>query len=102
MTKILLILISLTLLPGLTFAKGKDSTLERAIKDEIFDDDKQKGKGRPDNPGEHGRDNAAQKQAQNPGKGSGKNSSLEGAMLDEILGDDDRDDKGKRKGKKGK
>ena len=63
MTKILLILISLTLLPGLAFAKDKDSTLERAIKDEIFDDGKQKGKGRPDNPGQHGRDNAAQKQA---------------------------------------
>jgi hypothetical protein len=101
MTKMLLILISLTLLPGLALAKDKDSALERAIKDEIFDDDKQKGKGRPDNPGEHGRDNAAQKQATNPGKGGGKNSSLESAILDEILDDDDdRGDKGKDKKKK--
>ena len=102
MTKTLLILISVTLLPGLALAKDKDSALERVIKDEIFDNNDHKGGGRPDNPGEHGRDNAAQKQAANPGKGSGKNSSLEGALLDEILdNDDDRDNKGKGK-KKGK
>ena len=55
------------------FAKEKDSSLEKAIKDEIRGDDHSgKGKGRPDNPGEHGRENAAEKQSQSHGKGSKK------------------------------
>jgi len=47
----------------------KDSNQESAIRDELSYENNQ-GKGRPDNPGEHGRENAAQKQRENPGKGS--------------------------------
>ena len=50
------------------FAKDKGSSVEDAIREEIRDEigdvdhgDNSKGKGRPDNPGEHGRENAAQK-----------------------------------------
>lgn len=84
-------------LPG--YAKDKESSIERAIKDElrdeIYDDNNQKGKGKPDNPGQHGRDNAAQKQRENSGKGSKGADSWEDIIRDEI----DDDDKGKNKNK---
>ena len=49
----------------------------------------QQGKGQPDNPGEHGRENAAQKQRENPGKGS------KGGDSRDDLSDKDKDkDKG--------
>jgi len=87
---------SLTLLP--TLALAKDSTLEGIIKDEVMHDEKSKGKGRPDNPGEHGRDNAAAKQAGNPGKGSSNHSSSGESVIDKVLGeDDDREKKDKKK-----
>ena len=53
--------------------KNNDSVedvIRDVIRDEIDDDNDHKGKGRPYNPGEHGRDNARDKQCQNPGKGS--------------------------------
>jgi len=89
MRRILLLLISLTLLPALTLARDKDSTLEGIIKDEVMHDEKSKGKGRPNNPGEHGRDNAAAKQAVNPGKGSSNHSSSMESVIDDVFGEDD-------------
>ena len=101
MQRVLPLIMSLMLLPGVGLAKDKESSWEEAIKDEIFDSDDHQGKGRPDNPGEHGRDNAARKQAQNAGKGSGKDTSLESAIRDELFDeDDDQKDKGKNKNKK--
>ena len=52
-----------------------------------------KDKGKPADPGAHGRANAAQKQAANPGKGSGKNQDLEVTPLT------DKSDGGKEKAK---
>ena len=58
------------------------------------------GKGKPDNPGEHGRDNAAQKQRENPGKGSKGGDSWEDSIKDEF---DEKDkDKDKDKNRKNK
>lgn len=104
-------LIVTTLMVGLltattVSAKGKNSSLEQAVEDEIrdaldLDDGKNKGKGKPHNPGEHGRDNAADKQRDNPGKGSKGGDSWEDEIRDEIFGDDDDKDKGgKNKSKK--
>jgi hypothetical protein len=95
-----LLFLSLLMCTTVGVAKDKDSSLERAIKDEIrdeiYEDDKHGGKGKPDNPGEHGRDNAAQKQRENPGQGSkGDGDSWEDIIRDEI--DDDSKDKGKKK-----
>lgn len=108
MRKLLVLIIASALFVGVSYGQGKNSRLEDAIIDEVFDvDDKgKKGKGKPDNPGAHGRANAEYKKATNPGKGGGKNSSLEGGLLGELLEDDDDDrgsdkDKGKNK-KKGK
>ena len=78
-------------------AKDNNRTLEDVIRDE-FGEEQDKGKGRPDNPGQHGRDNAAEKQSNNPGKGSKSDDSLE----DWIRGDDDDKDKDKDKDKKNK
>ena len=82
-------------------AKDKDSSLEKAIKDIASDDDHQgKGKGRPDNPGEHGRDNAADKQSRGHGNGSKKEDSWEDKIGDELKGDDkDKNKKSKKKKK---
>ena len=81
------------------FAKDKESSLEKAIKDEIRGDDhSEKGKGRPDNPGEHGRDNAAENQSRGHGNGSKKEYSWEDRIKDEFEDDDDKD-KGKKKKK---
>ena len=77
-------------------AKDKQSSVEKAIRDELSYDGDKKGKGRPDNPGEHGRKNAAQKQSQSSGKGSKKNDSWEDVIQDE------RDRDGKRNGNKPK
>lgn len=64
----------LLVLPGIALSKDKPSSKGDALREEAQDraglDDKQTGPGRPDDPGAHGRENAAQKQAQNPGKGS--------------------------------
>ncbi len=103
--KILLIaLITGALFTSFAIAQGKNSTLEKAIIDEVLGEDVKgsKGGGRPSNPGAHGRANAEYKKATNPGKGVGKSSSLEGALVGEIFDDDDKDDKddrGKNKGK---
>jgi hypothetical protein len=52
-------------------AKDKDSSVNKAIKRELSGNDHPgKGKGQPDNPGEHGRDNAAEKQSRGQGNGS--------------------------------
>ena len=97
--KILLILI-LTLSASSVFAQGKnkDSSVERAIRDEIGGDNK--GGGKPSNPGAHGRANAASKSGGGVNSGSG---SLLGDIIDEI-DEDDREDRksGKSKGGKGK
>jgi len=59
--------------------------------------DKQKSKGRPDNPGQHGRENAAAKQRENPGKGSKGDESWEdtarGARDNDNRDDDERGDR---------
>lgn len=100
MLRVLPVIVSLMLMPVIGLAKDKESSWEEAIKDEIFDSEDHQGKGRPDNPGEHGRDNAARKQAGNPGKGSDKDTSLESAIRDEIFDeDDDKNEKGKGKKK---
>ena len=52
-----------------------------------------KNKGKPADPGAHGRANAAQKQTANPGKGSGKNQDLKVTPLT------DKSDGGKEKAK---
>ena len=102
--KILLILI-LTLSASSVFAQGKnkDSSVERAIRDEIADEingDDNKGGGKPNNPGAHGRANAASKSGGGVNSGSG---SLLGDIIDEI-DEDDREDRmsDKNKGGKGK
>ncbi|MEH6519502.1 MAG: hypothetical protein V7742_22730 [Halioglobus sp.] len=100
-----IMLVCLTLLvytmPGV--AKDKDSSAGRAVNDVIYsgiyDDDHHKGKGRPGNPGEHGRDNAAQKQRENPGNGSKGGDSWEDIIRDEV---DDGGKKNKGKGRKHK
>ena len=81
------------------YAKDKDSSLDKAIKEPVSEDDHPgKGKGRPDNPGEHGRDNAAEKQSRGHGKGSKSEDSREDELRDKIE-DDDKGSK-KNKGKK--
>jgi hypothetical protein len=81
------------------YAKDKDSSLEKVIEDVFSDDDHPgKGEGRPDNPGEHGRENAADKQSRGHGNGSKKEDSWEDRIRDEF----DDDDKGKSKSKKKK
>jgi hypothetical protein len=98
MKKLLILIIASTLFASASYGQGKNSKLEKAIIDEVFDKD-EKGGGKPGNPGAHGRANAEYKKATNPGKGGGKNSSIEGALLGELLDDDDDKKKGKDKGK---
>ena len=86
------------------YAKDKDSFLEGVIKDSVNEEGHSgKGKGRPNNPGEHGRENAADKQSRGQGNGSKKEDSWEDRVRDEIDGDDkgryDKKDDGKDKGK---
>jgi hypothetical protein len=88
------------------FAKDKESSIEGAIReeirDEIDDDDyrgNNKGKSRPDSPGEHGRENAAQKQRANPGQGSKGGDSWEDVIRDEFEDDDDKGGNNKNKNK---
>jgi hypothetical protein len=93
-----LVLLVLFTITSPTFAKDKESSLEKAIKDEIRGDDHSgKGKGRPDSPGEHGRENAADKQSRGQGNGSKKEESWEDRIRDEI--DDGGKDKGNKKDK---
>ena len=81
-------------------AKDKDSSLEKAIKEEFDDDDHPgKGKGRPDNPGEHGRENAAEKQSRGHGNGSKKEASVEDEIRKEFEDDDKYNSKKKGKDK---
>ena len=101
MLKFSAILIAALFVAGPAYAKGKNSSMEDRVRDEFHNDD-HKGKGKPDNPGEHGRDNAAQKQRENPGKGSKGGDSWEDSIRDES-GDKDKDkDKDKNKNKKKK
>jgi hypothetical protein len=82
------------------YAKDKDSSLEGVIKDSINEGDHPgKGKGRPDNPGEHGRENAADKQSRGHGNGSKKEESWEDRVRDDIEGEDKDDKKAKGKDK---
>ena len=82
------------------YAKDKDSSLEKAVKDVFSDDDSPgKGKGPSDNPGEHGRDNAAEKQSRGHGNGSKQEGSWEDKIRDEFESGDDKH-KGKNKNKK--
>ncbi len=86
------------------YAKDKNTSLEDVIRDAIDDDDHPgNGKGRPDNPGEHGRENAEDKQSRGHGNGSKKEDSWEDRIRDEIE-DEEKDhkkdkDKNKNKGK---
>ena len=82
------------------YSRDKDSSLERAI-DGVFSDNDHsgKGKGRPDNPGEHGRENAADKQSGGHGNSSKKEDSWEDKIRDELEDDDEGKDKGKGKKK---
>jgi hypothetical protein len=73
-------------------AHADDNSLWDDIKDEISDDD---------SPGQHGRDNAAKKQRDNPGKGSkGDEDSLWDKIGDDVDGDDDKKNKKNKKNKK--
>lgn len=67
-----------------------DNSLWDDIKEEISDDD---------SPGQHGRDNAAQKQRENPGKGSkgGDDNSLWDKISNEVDGDEKNKNKNKNK-----
>ena len=96
MNKLCTLLLASLIVAAPSYAKpDKDSDLESAIRDELSYENNQ-GKGRPDNPGEHGRENAAQKQRENPGKGSKGGDSWE----DSSDKDKDKDkDKGKDKDK---
>jgi hypothetical protein len=62
------------LVPVVALSQGNPSSAEGATREEAREnaglDGKQTGPGRPDDPGAHGRENAAQKQEQNPGRGS--------------------------------
>lgn len=85
------------------FSKDKNSSLGDII-DDVLDDDNDhpgQGKGRPDNPGEHGRDNAAEKQSRGHGKGSKGDESWIDKIEDELEDDDkgksNKKDKGKKK-----
>lgn len=83
-------------------AKDKDSSLEEAIRDTFQSDDHpEKGKGRPDNPGEHGRENAADKQSRDHGSDGKDEDSWEDKIRDEFEDDKDEDkDKKKKNNKK--
>ena len=99
-----IIALILSIASSLTLAQGKnkDSSLERAIRDEVADElsgDKQKGHGKPSNPGAHGRANAASKAG---GGGNQGNDSLLGDIIDEIEEDDREDEWEDRKGGKNK
>lgn len=92
----LIAVLVLALAPLAAFSKDKSSSIEDAIRDEVSDEldyDKKKGKGRPDNPGEHGRDNAEQKQRDNPGKGSKDDNSWEDEIREKFEDDEDKNDK---------
>ena len=57
--------------PALADDKGNSAKAGKAGSGfEVAHKEKDKAGGRPGNPGEHGRENAAQKQVENPGKGS--------------------------------
>ena len=90
------VLFAITAVAG---AEGKHDSIEDAMRDELGLEDKQTGPGRPDNPGEHGRDNAAEKQRQNSGKGSKGEESWEDRLRDEIDDDDKDKDKDEKKDK---
>ncbi len=107
MRRYLLLTGLLLISPGIALAKDKSNSIEDAIRDEIREevglDDKQTGPGRPDDPGAHGRENAAEKQRQNPGKGSKGDEDWEDRLRDEFDDDDHKDkDKDKDKDKKKK
>ena len=91
----------LALMPTIALSKDKNASIEDAVRDEVRKEvglnDKQTGPGRPDDPGAHGRDNAAEKQRQNPGKGSKGGEDWEDRLRDSIDDDDDRKDKDKDK-----
>ena len=103
---ILFLILAVSASSAFAQSKNKDSSLERAIRDEIADeisgDDNKnnKGGGKPSDPGAHGRANAESKSG-----GGGKHSdsdSLLGDILNEIDEDDREDHKGgKNKGGKG-
>lgn len=57
-------------------------------------------KGKPADPGAHGRANAAAKQAANPGKGSGKTDDLIATPLTDKSAGEKEKEKNKKKGEK--
>lgn len=61
-----------------------------------------KDKGKPADPGAHGRANAAAKQAANPGKGSGKTDDLKVTPLTDMSKGEKEKEKNKEKNKKKK
>jgi hypothetical protein len=102
MQKIVTTLVLMTFLLAPAYADDDDSSVDSVIED-IWggDSDKgHKGQGRPENPGEQGRENAAQKQRENPGKGSKGNDEDESwvdEIRDDIEGDDGNDEKKSQK-----
>lgn len=91
------LLLLILMLSGPVYAKDNQSSLEKALQDEISGDS---NKGKPDNPGEHGRDNAAKKQRENPGHGSKGDDSWESAISDAFDDEDKNDNKNKGKNAK--
>lgn len=84
-----------------TYAKGKESSQANANRDEVRDVERTgKGKGRPDNPGEHGRENAAEKQSRGHGNGSKKDDAEGDKPLHELDGEEKAEGKKQKKDKK--
>ncbi len=80
------------------YAEDNDSSADKATRGAAAEDDHPgKGKGRPVNPGAHGRDNAAEKQSRGHGKGSKSEDSSEDKPSDEI--EDEDKGKGSKKNK---
>lgn len=93
----LLLIIVLAISVSIAWAGDKDKQSKQNEKKSVkVDQPYVKDKGKPADPGVHGRANAAQKQAANPGKGSQKNKDLEVMPLVE------KSDKEKAKSKKDK
>ena len=96
MTMLTKLLFLILILSSPAYGKDKESSPEKALRDEISED-RDRGQGRPDNPGQHGRDNAAEKQRENPGRGSKGGDAWESSKSDAFEDDDgNKNDKNKK------
>lgn len=92
MKTLIMLILALSVSTTMAKDKDKDSRLERAvdeISDDLFGHDK-------DNPGQHGRDNAASK------GGNAKGGDKDDGLFGDLFDDDDDDHKGGKKNKGGK